>query len=242
MLQANAEMDAGDIWASVEFAMPGGSKSSVYRTEVADAAAGGGAAGRDPVRHRPVPARAAGLRPNGRHRGLPAALPPDPTGRSTGRPKPPRRYCPGCAPPTPAPASSTSIGDTEFYLYGGYPEDELRGRPGTILARRDGAICRATVDGAVWIPQLRRRPGARRPEDLQAARHARARWISWTAYPEVPAPLTLPPGRRTYRQISYRESGEVGYLEFSFPGGAMSTGQCRRLLAAYRHAQARPVR
>jgi putative two-component system protein, hydrogenase maturation factor HypX/HoxX len=51
-----------------------------------------------------------------------------------------------------------------------------------------------------------------------------------------------PPGRRTYQEISYRESDGVGYLEFSFPGGAMSTGQCRRLLAAYRHAQARPVK
>src|SRR6202044_2238364 len=39
VLQANAEMDAGDIWASAEFAMPSGSKSSAYRTEVADAAA-----------------------------------------------------------------------------------------------------------------------------------------------------------------------------------------------------------
>ncbi|HJY65557.1 MAG TPA: formyltransferase family protein, partial [Streptosporangiaceae bacterium] len=39
VLQANAEMDAGDIWASAEFAMPDCSKSSVYRTEVADAAA-----------------------------------------------------------------------------------------------------------------------------------------------------------------------------------------------------------
>ena len=38
VLQANAEMDAGDIWASTEFMMPGCSKSSVYRTEVADAA------------------------------------------------------------------------------------------------------------------------------------------------------------------------------------------------------------
>jgi len=60
--------------------------------------------------------------------------------------------------------------------------------------------------------------------------------------PQVPAPLAGPPGRRTYQEISYREDGTVGYLEFSFPGGAMSTGQCRRLLAAYRHAQARPVR
>ena len=58
----------------------------------------------------------------------------------------------------------------------------------------------------------------------------------------LPAPLTLPPGRRTYRQIGYRESGAVGYLEFSFPGGAMSTGQCQSLLAAYRHAQGRPVK
>ena len=38
VLQANAEMDAGDIWASAEFTMPACSKSSVYRTEVADAA------------------------------------------------------------------------------------------------------------------------------------------------------------------------------------------------------------
>ena len=60
--------------------------------------------------------------------------------------------------------------------------------------------------------------------------------------PDVPAPLMTPPGRRTYQQIRYRESGDVGYLEFSFPGGAMNTGQCRRLLAAYRHAQERPVK
>ena len=39
VLQANAVMDAGDIWASAEFTLPGQSKSSVYRTEVADAAA-----------------------------------------------------------------------------------------------------------------------------------------------------------------------------------------------------------
>src|SRR5262249_55717515 len=39
VLQANAEMDAGDIWASAEFAVPPAcSKSSLYRTEVADAA------------------------------------------------------------------------------------------------------------------------------------------------------------------------------------------------------------
>ena len=57
-----------------------------------------------------------------------------------------------------APGVLDEIGGTSYYLAGGHPEDELRGEPGAILARRDGAICRATSDGAVWIPQLRRRP------------------------------------------------------------------------------------
>jgi putative two-component system protein, hydrogenase maturation factor HypX/HoxX len=39
VLQANAEMDAGGIWASTEFTLPADGKSGVYRTEVADAAA-----------------------------------------------------------------------------------------------------------------------------------------------------------------------------------------------------------
>ncbi len=37
-LQANAEMDAGDIWASVEFDMRPASKGSLYRNEVTEAA------------------------------------------------------------------------------------------------------------------------------------------------------------------------------------------------------------
>jgi hypothetical protein len=126
-------------------------------------------------------------------------------------------------------------------LIGGPPEDQLSGQPGTILARRDGAICRATSDGAVWIPQLRRRPAPGGPGTFKLPATLALR-ESLDGVPEIPAPLTLPPGRRTYRQISYRESGTVGYLEFAFPGGAMSTDQCRRLLAAYRHAQTRPVK
>ncbi|MEH6473902.1 MAG: formyltransferase family protein, partial [Halopseudomonas sp.] len=40
-LQADAEMDAGDIWASEPFAMRSASKSSLYRNEVTDAALAG---------------------------------------------------------------------------------------------------------------------------------------------------------------------------------------------------------
>ncbi len=79
------------------------------------------------------------------------------------------------------------------------------------------------------MPQIRNQGSQRN------ACHFRARRSAWAA-------ALITPGRRTYQQISYHESASVGYLEFSFPGGAMSTGQCRRLLAAYRHAQARPVK
>jgi putative two-component system protein, hydrogenase maturation factor HypX/HoxX len=240
VLQANAEMDAGDIWASAEFAMPGCSKSSAYRTEVADAAA---------TAVLQAVARFAG----GRYRPEPLDYArPDVTGRW----HPPCRQAdrridwPADATEVvlaklrasdSSPGVLDEIGGTEYYLAGGYPEDELRGQPGMVLARRDGAICRATSDGAVWIPQLRRRPAPGGPGTFKVPATLALRG-SLHGVPEVLAPLTLPPGRRTYRQISYHESGAVGYLEFAFPGGAMSTGQCRRLLAAYRHAQARPVK
>jgi len=109
------------------------------------------------------------------------------------------------------------------------------------VARRGGAICRATVDGAVWIPQLRRRPGPGGPATIKLPATL-ALGGSAADVPEAIAPLAMTPGRRTYQEISYRESAGVGYLEFSFPGGAMSTSQCRRLLTAYRYAQRRPVR
>jgi len=240
VLQANAEMDAGNIWASAEFTMPGGSKSSVYRTEVADAAARAVLLA--------VTRFAAGrFRPEPPDYGRPGV---------SGQPRPPCRQADRRidwpSEPTSAvlaklwaadssPGVLDVIGDTEYYLVGGYTEDELRGAPGAILAQRDGAICRATADGAVWIPRLRARPAPGGPKTfkLPAARVLRG---SLAGVPDVPAPLTTPSGRRTYQQIRYRESGDVGYLEFSFPGGAMNTGQCRRLLAAYRHAQERPVK
>jgi len=240
VLQANAEMDAGDIWASAEFTMPAGSKSSAYRTEVADAAARAVLLA--------VSRFAAGrFRPEPLDYGRPGV---------SGQLRPPCRQADRridwASEPTSAvlaklwaadssPGVLDVLGNAEYYLVGGYAEDELRGVPGTILAQRDGAICRATTDGAVWIPRLRRRPAPGGPATfkLPAALVLRG---SLAGVPQVPAPLTTPPGRRTYQQIRYRESGDVGYLEFCFPGGAMSTGQCRRLLAAYRYAQGRPVK
>ena len=232
-------MDAGDIWASVEFAMPGGSKSSVYRTEVADAAAGGGAAGRDPVRDRPVPARAAGLRPNGRHRRPAAAVPPGrPDDRLAGR-----NHRGGAGQAARGRLQPRRAGHDRRHRVlpvrrapGRRAARPARGRSWPGGTARSAGPPRTARSGSRSCAGVRR-PAARRPSSCPPPSRSAH---SWHGVPQVPAPLTLPPGRRTYRQISYRESGGVGYLEFTFPGGAMSTGQCRRLLAAYRHAQAPP--
>jgi putative two-component system hydrogenase maturation factor HypX/HoxX len=240
VLQANAEMDAGDIWSSAEFGLPGGSKSSAYRTEVADAALDAlllAVTRFEGGRYQPEPL-------DYRRPGV------------TGRLRPPcrqeHRRIDWLTEPTSAvlaklraadsqPGVLDVIGETEYFLFGGYEEDQLRGEPGAIVARRGGAICRATVDGAIWIPQLRRRrePGGPATFKLPATL---ALGGSVANVPEAIAPLAMTPGRRTYQEISYRESAGVGYLEFSFPGGAMNTSQCRRLLTAYRYAQRRPVR
>jgi putative two-component system protein, hydrogenase maturation factor HypX/HoxX len=240
VLQANAEMDAGDIWASVEFTMPRCSKSSVYRTEVADAAvaavllavarfAGGG------YRPEPLDYRRPGVtgtcRPPCRQADRRIDWQADPTSSVLAR----------LRAADSSPGVLDMIGGAEYYLAGGHEEDELSGPPGTIVARRDGAVCRATADGAVWIPQVRRRPAPGGPKSFKLPATLALR-EGLDGVPEIPAPLMKPPGRRTYQQISYGECGGVGHLEFSFPGGAMSTGQCRRLLAAYRFAQRRPVR
>ena len=240
VLQANAQMDAGDIWSSVEFPVPRCSKSSLYRTEVADAAL-------DAVLLAVRRFEAGSYRPEPLNYSRPGV---------TGRPRPPcrqeHRRIDWAAEPTSSvlaklraadsrPGVLDVIGETEYFLVGGHEEDHLRGDPGAIVARRDGAICRATVDGAVWIPQLRRRPEPGGPATFKLPATL-ALGETAAGVPESAAPLAVPPGRRTYQEISYRESGGVGYLEFCFPGGAMSTGQCRRLLAAYRYAQRRPVR
>jgi hypothetical protein len=65
-----------------------------------------------------------------------------------------------------------SIAGAEFHLFGAHAERSLRGQPGAIIAQRHGAVCRATVDGAVWISHLERCDG--RQELLQASGDARA--------------------------------------------------------------------
>ncbi|MEU1852293.1 enoyl-CoA hydratase-related protein [Streptomyces sp. NPDC019990] len=252
VLQAEAAMDAGDIWADRSFPVPPAGKSDVYRNEVSDAAS---AAVSLAVRrfadgsYKPRPQSDSGIQVVWRDFFRQERRRIDWENDST------RTVLSKLRGADSQPGVLDELCGREVFLHGGHPEDRLRGRPGELLATRSGAVCRATRDGAVWIPELRPRKNSgdpapfRRPAASVLAgfppppgSHGmqgsvdRPYWL-----PEIAAPLVLPPGRTTWTDIRYRQQGDIGFLTFSFPGGAMSTTHCRRLLAAYRYALSRPT-
>jgi len=95
-------------------------------------------------------------------------------------------------------------------------------------------VLRATADGAVWIGHVRRPGGVKLPA-AQAFPQA-------LALPELALDGWWRAPAATWQDIAYAEAGEVGFLAFEFYNGAMSTAQCRRLLAAFQWATARPTR
>lgn len=221
VLEASAEVDGGDIWASRTFRMREAGKSSLYRHEVRRAAI-------DAVVQAVRDVAAADVAPE----------PLDYTAADVfGRPRPllrqPERAIDWTRDDTETvlrriraaeghPGVLDHIGGEPFHLFGGHRESSLRGRPGEIVAQRHGAICRATVDGAVWITHLKRPGGFKLP----------ATHVLRVDVPE----------RGGWDEIAYEEQGGVGYLSFDFYNGAMSTDQCRRLRDAYRAATRRPTR
>ncbi len=238
-LQANAEMDAGDIWAWAEFDMREAAKSSLYRHEVTEAAV-------ITVRQALERMQSGSFRPRPLNYG-------DPEVRGQWRPRirsRDRRI--DWTTDTSAfvlrkirsadgqPGVVDELFGEPVRLFDAWREDDLRGSPGALIARRHGALCRATVDGAVWIGQVKRNNamGAGRlklPATLAFA-------DSVADLPDMAEQRTSDAPHETFREIRYWENAQVGYLEFRFYNGAMSVDQCERLLRAYETARSRPVR
>ncbi len=239
VLEAVEEADAGDIWETSKFRMRPVGKSSIYRHEVRRAAV-------------EMLVMAVHNFARGDFKPLPLDYEdPSVTGRLRPLIKQADRAIGWRSDSTAAvvrkiraaeghPGVLDTIAGAEFYLFNVYVERGLRGRPGEIIATRNGAICRATVDGAVWVTHLKAKDGERAPNyKLPATRALELAGIVPDA-PEIPVALhaPIPPGY-TYREISYEEKAGVGYLNFDFYNGAMSTDQCRRVREAYLYARNR---
>ena len=229
LFQAEAEMDAGPIWAAEGFAMRPARKSGIYRREVTEAA----------VRALHV---ALGHFPGylaGRWRPVALADWPD----LRGRPRPlmrqvdrairwdqdsTRRVLAKCDASDGRPGVRDRLFGADCSLFDcrPYPGE---GEPGALIGRCLDGLVRASADGAVWIGQVRH-PDAEVPVKLPAL----------LAFPEAAELPELGPA--PVDPIHYRESVGVGYLSFDFYNGAMGTDACRRLLAAYEQALHRPTR
>jgi putative two-component system hydrogenase maturation factor HypX/HoxX len=264
VLQAAAEFDAGPIWATRNFPMDSGPvpKSSLYRDQVTEAAVSAvleAVAKFESRQFQPeslddIRADVRGcLRPPMRQRDRAIDW-----SRDTAE-----LIIRKIRAADSAPGVLDTLYGKSYFLYGAHEEDHLKGAPGQILAQRNGAICRGTVDGAVWITHLK----AQAEEDLcgfASLQDAESRCESCEADPCFAAGIKLPAVRalgalarriprsllpieaqgshRTLREITYTEKNGAGYIAFDFYNGAMSTEQCRRLRDAFLFARARPTR
>lgn len=240
ILQATEEMDAGDIWAWETFPTRPCSKSSMYRIEVTDAAIKAVLDAVDKFERGVAPTpldyedpsvigcKRSNLKLEERTVDWNAST------RDVLR----RLWAADSQPGMP-----DEILGQRVLMAGIHEEDLLRGPPGRILATRNGAICRATGDGAVWITRLKRRrePSSRQIFFKRPAAEVLAEHLG--DVPEIPIGLEEAAARpRTLSELRYEEHGSVGYLQFEFYGGAMDTTQCERLRDAIHWARSRPTR
>lgn len=220
VLEAEAEMDAGPVWASAVFPMRAATKSSLYRRDVANAAVEAVMTALARIEsgtfvpNRPDRSRA---RPYCRQNDRTI----DWTNDSTDIVLRKIRSADG------TPGISDTLFGRPVRLFDARRAEGLSGPPGAIIARCNGALARATRDGAVWIGHVR--------EQHDKALKLPATTVFATESANLPVSTGTSP-------IYYEENGPVGILHFSFYNGAMSTAGCEALRAAYAQALKRPTR
>ena len=215
-IQANNEMDAGDIWATQNFNMRKSSKASHYRKEVSDIAL-------SLVAEVLKKFSSANFTPN------PQINLNDIQSSLTQK----NRYIDWNKDKVvniikkinssdSNPGVKDKILGVDCYLYGVHYEAILKGNPKEILAKRDGAICLGCVDGAVWISHLKEPNRFKLPATYVLKEKLKG-------VNELRIPLYVEPNLETFKEITFEKQGRIGYLGFDFYNGAMSSQQCIRL-------------
>ncbi len=114
------------------------------------------------------------------------------------------------------------------YLFGVHNEAKLRGGIKEVLAKRDGAICLGTKDGALWISHLKEPHRFKLP-----ATYVLKEKIAGVK--EQRLPLIFDKSYDTFYEVSVEKRDNIAYLCFNFHNGAMSAEQCIRLKYAFEY-------
>src|SRR5258708_33927374 len=97
-------------------------------------------------------------------------------------------------------------------MNGVHAEEVLKATPGEIIAKRDGAICRATGDGAVWITHVKQKGTAEQAYCKLPVTHGLGDRLAHV--PDAPLALDQPYHGQTDAEIWYEENHAVGNLHF----------------------------
>ncbi len=221
LILADTEMDSGDIWATKNFPLRKGGKTSIYKREVTSVAISliknvlldleYGTCSPRPLDYS-NPNVKGYLRPSMKQRDRPIDWCLDTTDIVVNKLN--------------AADSQPGIKDTiegvEVFMYGVSEEPNLTGRPGEVLAVQHGAVCRATVDGAVWIKQLKcvgreGVPDIKLPASMVLQKIASQKKMS---------SLTSVSDTRAVNEVWVEKYDAIAYVYFDFYNGAMNTQQC----------------
>jgi len=224
IIKANGEFDGGDIWASAEFTMRKTKKASLYRREVNTAAS-------KAIKHlletynknsTVIRQLATPRHPSLMQQDRAIDWSHDTTDTIITK----------INAADSLPGVKDMLLDVECYLFGAHKEDLSQDKKireasekvevKAIFAKRDGAICLKTIDGALWVSHLKEKERFKLPATYVLKERLKG-------VKEFRIPLCLETKRETFYEIRIERRGEVAYLYFDFHNGAFSAEQSIRL-------------
>ena len=250
LLAADAEMDAGAIWASKNFPLRAATKSSIFNREITQTAV-------DCLWEALSYFDAPDFKPEALDYSKPAVkgrLQPqmkqadrqlDWQKHSTDELLHRIRAADGC------PGVLDEIYGAPYYLYNAHREEHLKGKPGDIIAIAGHAICRATVDGAIWIGHLKPKlaegcglklPAAMVLKDRFPKPRSGLRGLLSKTIKQIDIDYTQPGRQLPCQELWYELSGEAAYIYFPCHNGGMGTEQLQCVLKLYRHVATLPIK
>ena len=139
------------------------------------------------------------------------------------------------------------------FMFNAHKETHLTGKPGEIIATANHAICRATVDGAIWIGHLKPKlepgeKGIKLPatfvlKDLLPKANPGASTLKTLlskTIKHIEIDYTKPGRQLPCQEVWYEQDGDVAYIYSHFHNGGMSTEQCQLLLSVYQQVSTLP--
>ena len=221
ILKANEEFDAGEIYSEVNFVMRDATKASIYRDEVAEASIKATKELLVNLQNKsfiPIPQLKTPMHKYLKQVDRAINWEKDTSEDIIKKIRFSDSY----------PGVKDEFFGVSCYLFGVWKEERLKGKAKEVIAKRDGAICVGTIDGAIWISHLIKEGGFKLPatyvlkEKIKGVKEHRLSLIFDMSY-------------KTFYEIGSHKDGDVSYLCFNFHNGAMHSEQCIRLKYAFEY-------